>query len=96
MNDKPLLIEGIVGSVAYGLNTATSDVDYAGIYVEPTERLLGLHPPSRERATAKGERRRRRHLPRTRQVAVADAVVQPDRHGDPLVAALHPDDGIRR
>lgn len=49
-----LLLEGVVGSTAYGLNTPTSDVDYAGIYVEPTANLLGLHPPSRERATKKG------------------------------------------
>lgn len=49
-----LLLEGVVGSIAYGLNTPTSDIDYAGIYVEPTQRLLGLHPPSRERATMKG------------------------------------------
>ncbi|MEV0080942.1 nucleotidyltransferase domain-containing protein [Nocardia neocaledoniensis] len=49
-----LLLEGVVGSVAYGLNHSGSDVDYSGIYVEPTARLLGLHPPSRERATRKG------------------------------------------
>ncbi|MFC9995779.1 DNA polymerase beta superfamily protein [Nocardia sp. NPDC127526] len=49
-----LILEGIVGSTAYGLNTPASDIDYAGIYVEPTANLLGLHPPSRERATKKG------------------------------------------
>jgi predicted nucleotidyltransferase len=49
-----LLLEGVVGSTAYGLATPTSDIDYAGIYVEPTANLLGLHPPSRERATKKG------------------------------------------
>ncbi|AHH20819.1 nucleotidyltransferase-like protein [Nocardia nova SH22a] len=49
-----LLLEGVVGSTAYGLDHADSDTDYAGIYLEPTERLLGLHPPSRERATRKG------------------------------------------
>lgn len=49
-----LLLEGVVGSTAYGLATPTSDVDYSGIYVEPTRNLLGLHPPSRERATKKG------------------------------------------
>jgi hypothetical protein len=54
VDDKALILEGVVGSVAYGLNTPTSDVDYAGIYCEPTARLLGLHPPSRERATKKG------------------------------------------
>lgn len=54
MNSMELLLEGVVGSTAYGLATPTSDVDYAGIYVEPTRRLLGLHPPNRERATKKG------------------------------------------
>lgn len=49
-----LLLEGVVGSTAYGLATPTSDIDYAGIYVEPTRKLLGLHPPNRERATKKG------------------------------------------
>jgi predicted nucleotidyltransferase len=49
-----LLLEGIVGSTAYGLNTPTSDLDYSGIYVEPTASFLGLHPPMRERATKKG------------------------------------------
>ncbi|MFI5718447.1 DNA polymerase beta superfamily protein [Nocardia sp. NPDC051750] len=43
-----LLLEGIVGSTAYGLAGPTSDIDYAGIYVEPTRNLLGLHPPTRE------------------------------------------------
>lgn len=49
-----VLLEGVVGSVAYGLDHPDSDIDYAGIYIEPTARLLGLHPPSRERATRKG------------------------------------------
>ncbi|MFE3795602.1 nucleotidyltransferase domain-containing protein [Nocardia tengchongensis] len=48
---KGLMLEGVVGSTAYGLTTPTSDLDFAGIYVEPTRNLLGLHPPSRERAT---------------------------------------------
>ncbi|MEV2222666.1 nucleotidyltransferase domain-containing protein [Nocardia vinacea] len=46
-----LILEGVVGSTAYGLDTPSSDIDYAGIYVESTANLLGLHPPSRERAT---------------------------------------------
>jgi uncharacterized protein len=52
--DSHLMLEGVVGSTAYGLNTPESDLDYAGIYVERTRHLLGLHPPSRERATKKG------------------------------------------
>ncbi|MEU1981294.1 nucleotidyltransferase domain-containing protein [Nocardia sp. NPDC019395] len=42
-----LLLEGVVGSTAYGLAGPTSDIDYAGIFVEPTRNLLGLHPPTR-------------------------------------------------
>ncbi|MFJ4655352.1 DNA polymerase beta superfamily protein [Nocardia sp. NPDC088792] len=49
-----LLLEGVVGSTAYGLNTPASDLDYAGIYVQPTSSLLGLHPPAREHATRQG------------------------------------------
>ncbi|MEV5646918.1 nucleotidyltransferase domain-containing protein [Nocardia sp. NPDC052254] len=49
-----LLLEGVVGSRAYGLATADSDTDYAGIYVEPTRRLLGLHPPTRSSRTGRG------------------------------------------
>lgn len=43
-----VLLEGVVGSTAYGLSGPTSDIDYAGIYVEPTRNLLGLHPPPRQ------------------------------------------------
>ncbi|MFE7744399.1 DNA polymerase beta superfamily protein [Nocardia sp. NPDC057455] len=50
-----LLLEGVVGSTAYGLNTPESDIDYTGIYVEPTARFLGLHPLSREKATKTGK-----------------------------------------
>ncbi|MBL1077084.1 nucleotidyltransferase domain-containing protein [Nocardia sp. 2] len=51
---KDLLLEGVVGSFAYGLNTADSDVDYLGVYVEPTRTFLGLHPPTRDRGTRHG------------------------------------------
>jgi uncharacterized protein len=40
-----VLLSGIVGSVAYGLNTEDSDVDRLGVFAAPTARLLGLHPP---------------------------------------------------
>jgi predicted nucleotidyltransferase len=33
---------GIVGSHAYGLNTPTSDIDKAGVFVLPTREILGL------------------------------------------------------
>ena len=40
-----VLLSGIVGSVAYGLDTGDSDVDRLGVFAAPTERLIGLHPP---------------------------------------------------
>ncbi len=40
-----VLLSGIVGSVAYGLDTEDSDVDRLGVFAARTERLLGLHPP---------------------------------------------------
>ena len=40
-----ILLSGIVGSVAYGLDTEASDVDRLGVFAAPTERLVGLHPP---------------------------------------------------
>lgn len=39
-----ILLEGIVGSQAYGLATPESDVDYMGVYMEPQDTFLGLHP----------------------------------------------------
>lgn len=49
-----LVLEGVVGSMAYGLDTPSSDVDYLGVYVEPTRTFLGLHPPTRDRGTRHG------------------------------------------
>ncbi|MFC9896474.1 DNA polymerase beta superfamily protein [Nocardia sp. NPDC127579] len=49
-----LLLEGVVGSHAYGLDTPASDIDYLGVYVEPTRTFLGLHPPTRDRGTRQG------------------------------------------
>jgi predicted nucleotidyltransferase len=40
-----ILLQGIVGSTAYGLSTPESDVDRLGIYAAPTEKFHGLHPP---------------------------------------------------
>lgn len=37
-----ILIQGVVGSQAYGLATPESDVDYMGIYMEPINYFLGL------------------------------------------------------
>lgn len=38
------LLSGVVGSTAYGLNTAHSDVDRLGVFAAPTEAVLGLDP----------------------------------------------------
>lgn len=40
------ILTGTVGSTAYGLNTATSDVDTLGIFVHPTEKFFGLSKPA--------------------------------------------------
>lgn len=39
------LLAAVVGSTAYGLATATSDVDTLTLAAAPTERFLGVHPP---------------------------------------------------
>jgi predicted nucleotidyltransferase len=39
-----LILEGIVGSQAHGLATPESDIDTAGVFVLPTETILGIHP----------------------------------------------------
>lgn len=39
-----ILIEGVVGSQSYGLATPESDIDYMGVYLEPRDTFLGLHP----------------------------------------------------
>ncbi|GAA2107812.1 nucleotidyltransferase domain-containing protein [Streptomyces synnematoformans] len=54
MNGRMLvLLSGIVGSTAYGLAHAGSDVDRLGVYAEPTERILGLRPPGESLVTTK-------------------------------------------
>lgn len=45
------ILEGIVGSTAYGLATPESDVDKLGIYVEPTRELLKLYADDWRRHT---------------------------------------------
>jgi len=39
-----VIIEGVVGSTAYGLATPESDVDRLGVFVHPTRSILGLAP----------------------------------------------------
>lgn len=46
MTSSPeVLLEGIVGSTAYGLARAGSDVDKLGVFLEPGTSFLGLNPP---------------------------------------------------
>lgn len=40
-----ILLQGIVGSTAYGLDTAESDVDRLGVFAHSTDAILGLYPP---------------------------------------------------
>jgi uncharacterized protein len=46
-----VLLAGIVGSTAYGLATADSDVDRLGVFAAPTVALLGLHGPKESLVT---------------------------------------------
>lgn len=39
---RQILLEGIVGSTAYGFATPTSDIDRLGLFAAPTFQLLGL------------------------------------------------------
>jgi uncharacterized protein len=41
-----VILSGIVGSTAYGLDTEDSDTDRLGLFAADTIRILGLHPPS--------------------------------------------------
>lgn len=43
---------GVGGSNAFGLATATSDVDYRGVYVVPTRDLFRLRPPAENYSTS--------------------------------------------
>lgn len=42
MKPDNIILEGVTGSVAYGLNTENSDVDIKGIYVLPTSEVLSI------------------------------------------------------
>lgn len=46
-----ILLQGVVGSTAYGLATPDSDVDRLGMYAAPTVEFHGLHPPVDKRAS---------------------------------------------
>jgi len=45
-----LLLRGVVGSTAYGLNHEGSDKDYLGLYAVDTQELLGLDMPDIQKA----------------------------------------------
>ena len=45
MTDMHVLLQGVVGSTAYGLATPESDVDRLGIFAWPTRRWFDLGPP---------------------------------------------------
>lgn len=49
--DRPLLLSGIVGSVAYGFATAASDEDRSGVFAFTAEELLGFERPRESFAT---------------------------------------------
>lgn len=38
-----IILVALTGSIAYGLNVATSDIDYRGIFIAPKDYQLGLH-----------------------------------------------------
>ena len=42
LSKKQIILEGIVGSRAYGLDTETSDIDIKGIYLASTEKVLSM------------------------------------------------------
>lgn len=43
MKPKNIILEGITGSKAYGLDNENSDTDIKGIFVAPTQDILGLY-----------------------------------------------------
>ena len=77
-----VLLSGIVGSVAYGLDTEDSDVDRLGVFAAPTERLLGLHPPKPSVVSSKPDAT----FHEAGKFAVAGAQCQPDDHGADVAA----------
>ena len=43
MKPDNIILEGVTGSVAYGLDTENSDIDIKGIYLAPTDKVLSLN-----------------------------------------------------
>lgn len=46
-----IVLEGIVGSQAYGLATPESDIDKLGVFVAPNKDILGMQPVQETRVT---------------------------------------------
>jgi len=51
MTERNVLLEGIVGSTAYGLATPESDKDFLGVYLEPLRAIIGLSGASKMEAS---------------------------------------------
>lgn len=47
------IIQGIVGSTAYGLATPSSDVDRMGVFIAPTSQIVSFRPPPQSVVTTK-------------------------------------------
>lgn len=43
MKPTNIILEGVTGSTAYGLDTENSDVDIKGVYLLPTREVLSIH-----------------------------------------------------
>ncbi|NKQ25524.1 nucleotidyltransferase domain-containing protein [Streptomyces galbus] len=56
MSVTNVLLSGIVGSTAYGLARAGSDVDRLGLFAAPTEDLHGLHRPAESHVSTAPDR----------------------------------------
>jgi hypothetical protein len=56
MSVTHVLLSGVVGSTAYGLAHAGSDVDRLGVFAAPTEELHGLHRPKESHVTTAPDR----------------------------------------
>lgn len=48
------VLKVLVGSRAHGLATATSDFDYRGVFVQPTEEILSLHGTTKQTSWIEG------------------------------------------
>lgn len=50
-----LVLEGVVGSTAYGLNNENSDIDRLGIFLAEPEEILSIHQPAAEESIVKND-----------------------------------------